>query len=454
MKKQWITPFGLPIYFFATTIFLGAGLLHLPASSLHPGSISWMNALFTATSATCVTGLAVLPTSEFSVLGQSVLLFLIQLGGLGIMTYTSLVFYLWRKRVSITDRLAVGQSLLHDPTFHLGTFLKQLVLICFCIEFLGAMALLAFDPLRFAPFSACFHSVSAFCNAGFSLFDSSLMRWQDDWGVNTVFMILIVLGGLGFSVLIDIMQTCQSRARGPRPHVRGRRLAWQSSVVLRTSLFLILIGWGAILLAEFHGNEGRSLCSGSHLLTSLFQSVSSRTAGFNTVDIGNMTNISLIVLLALMLIGGSPGSCAGGIKTTTFRTIIAFAWSQLVGRRQVVINGQALEETSVNKALILLILAVVMVVTATLLLSITEGGTLPHPEMRGQFLEILFEVISAFGTVGLSTGLTPELTGTGKGIIIVLMFVGRLGPIAFLAIIQGWQTRERFSRPERGMLIG
>ncbi|MDD2219740.1 MAG: potassium transporter TrkG [Desulfoplanes sp.] len=454
MKKQWITPFGLPIYFFAATIFIGAGLLHLPSSSLQPGSVSWMNALFTATSATCVTGLAVLPTSAFSLFGQSVILFLIQLGGLGIMTYTSLVFYLWRKRISIMDRLAVGQSLLHDPTFHLGSFLKQLVLVCFCIELVGALALLAFDPLRFAPFSAFFHSISAFCNAGFSLFDSSLMYWQNDWGVNMVFMLLIVLGGVGFSVLIDILQTLPSRLQRQHSRAKKRRLAWQSSVVLRTSLFLILLGWGAIVLAEFHGNEGRSLWSGAHLLTALFQSVSSRTAGFNTVNICTMTNISLIVLLALMLVGGSPGSCAGGIKTTTFRTIIAFAWSQLVGRRQVVINGQALEENSVNKALILLIMAVVMVVTATLLLSITEGGNLPHPEMRGQFLEILFEVISAFGTVGLSTGLTPGLTGPGKGIIMVLMFVGRLGPIAFLAIIQGWQTRERFSRPERSMLIG
>ena len=453
MKKQWITPFGLPIYFFATTILLGALLLHFPASSVHPGSISWMNALFTSTSATCVTGLAVLPTSGFSLLGQSVILCLIQLGGLGIMTYTSLVFYLWRKRVSITDRLAVGQSLLHDPSFHLGTFLQQLVLICLCIELLGAGVLFLFDPVRFSPFSAIFHSISAFCNAGFSLFDSSLMQWQSDWGINMVFMILIILGGLGFSVLIDVQRSLRTRFRkGKFSH--NTALAWQSRVVLKTSFFLILLGWGVILLAEFHGRKHGSPGLGTSLLTALFQSVSSRTAGFNTVDIGSMTNISLIAFLTLMLIGGSPGSCAGGIKTTTFRTIIAFAWSQLVGRRQVVIDGYALEENSVNKALILLIMAVVMVVLATLLLSITEGGNLPHPKLRGQFVEIAFEAISAFGTVGLSTGLTPKLTVWGKGIIIVLMFVGRLGPIAFLAFIQGWQTRERFAWPERSMLIG
>ncbi len=453
MKKQWITPFGLPIYFFAMTIFVGAVLLHLPVSSTHPGSISWVNALFTATSATCVTGLAVLPTSGFSRFGQSVILFLIQLGGLGIMTYTSLVFYLWRKRVSITDRMAVGQSLLHDPSFHLGSFLKQLVLICLCIEALGAGILFLCDSVHFSLFSAIFHSISAFCNAGFSLFDSSLMQWRGDWGINMVFMLLIILGGLGFSVLIDILSSVQAWVRWGKPG-NGRKLAWQSKVVLKTSFFLILLGWGVILLAEFHGRKNGSPGVGTSLLTALFQSVSSRTAGFNTVDIGTMTNISLIAFLTLMLIGGSPGSCAGGIKTTTFRTIIAFAWSQLVGRRQVVIDGYALEENSVNKALILLIMAVVMVVLATLLLSVTEGGNLPHPKLRGQFVEIAFEVISAFGTVGLSTGLTPKLTVWGKGIIILLMFVGRLGPIAFLAFIQGWQTRERFSWPERSMLIG
>jgi trk system potassium uptake protein len=167
-----------------------------------------------------------------------------------------------------------------------------------------------------------------------------------------------------------------------------------------------------------------------------------------------MTNIALVIMIPLMLIGGSPGSCAGGIKTTTFRTIVAFAKSQLLGRRQVVIDGYALEEKSVNKALILLILASVVVGTATVILSITEGGDLPHLHLRAQVVDILFEVVSAFGTVGLSTGLTPNLSPVGKGVIIVLMFVGRLGPIAFLAFLQGWQTREHFSWPERDMLIG
>ncbi len=452
MKQRLITPFGLPIYFFAVTIVIGTFLLQLEISWTQPGGISWLNALFTATSATCVTGLAVVPTSGFTFFGQSVILFLIQLGGLGIMTYSSLVFYLWRKRVSITDRLAVGQSLLHDPSFNLGRFLVQIVVLCFSIEVVGALLLFACDPRGFAPYSAFFHSISAFCNAGFSLFDSSLMPWGKDAGVNGVIMVLIVFGGLGFSVLIDILQTARSRMTGRE--ATPRKLAWQTRIVLRTSVFLILLGWGVIFAAEWYDRSMGIDRIGAELLKALFQSVSTRTAGFNTVDIGGMTNIALVIMLPLMLIGGSPGSCAGGIKTTTFRTIIAFARAQLLGRRQVVIDGYALEEKSVNKALILVILAVVTVVTATVILSISEGGDLPHLRLRGQVVEILFEVVSAFGTVGLSTGLTPTLTPVGKGVIIVLMFVGRLGPIAFLAFLQGWQTRERFAWPERDMLIG
>jgi trk system potassium uptake protein TrkH len=452
MKQRLITPFGLPIYFFAVAIVIGTFLLQLEVSWAQPGGISWLNALFTATSATCVTGLIVVPTSGFSTFGQSVILFLIQIGGLGVMTYTSLVFYLWHKRVSITDRLAVGQSLLHDPSFHLGRFLIQIVLLCFCIEAVGASLLFLGDPGGFHPFSAMFHAVSAFCNAGFSLFDSSLMRWDSHVGVNGVIMVLIVFGGLGFSVLIDILKTIRSRARSTNG--APQRLAWQSKVVLRTSLFLILFGWVIIFAAEWYDNGMKLEHLGTELLTALFQSVTTRTAGFNTVDIGAMTNIALVIMIPLMLIGGSPGSCAGGIKTTTFRTIIAFAKAQLLGRRQVVIDGYALEEKSVNKALVLLILASVVVGTATVILVISEGGDLPHLHLRAQVVDILFEVVSAFGTVGLSTGLTPDLSPVGKGVIIVLMFVGRLGPIAFLAFLQGWQTREHFSWPERDMLIG
>ncbi|WP_457571251.1 TrkH family potassium uptake protein [Desulfovulcanus sp.] len=450
MRRNLLTPFSLPIYFFALTIFGGTALLHHPIS-LAKGPISWIDALFTATSATCVTGLTVVDTgSFFSRFGQSVILVLMQLGGLGIMTYTSLVFYLWRKKITITDRIAVGQSLLHDPSFHLGKFLQQLIVAVLFIELLGGIVLYFLDPHFFSPFSAIFHSVSAFCNAGFSLFSQSLMGWRSSWAVNLVFMVLIILGGLGFAVLMELNLVVLTFNSSDKPRYK---ISWQSRVVLSTTAFLILFGWIAIFLAEFLGQNG-GLNINEYILTSLFQSVTCRTAGFNTLDIGQMTNISLLVMILLMFVGGSPGSCAGGIKTTTFRGLIALAVSNILGRKQCVIGKFALDEKSLNKVITLIIFAVVLIFISTLFLLISEGGDLPHPEAKGQFLEILFEVVSAFGTVGLSTGLTPKLTFWGKWIIIFLMFVGRLGPILFLTLLQSWQTKERFSWPENSLLIG
>jgi trk system potassium uptake protein TrkH len=450
-KKSWLSPFALPVYFFALTIVTGTLLLHHPVS-LSGADISWLDALFTATSATCVTGLIVVDTGTyFSRFGQNVILGLIQLGGLGVMTYTSLVFYLWRKRVSVTDRIAVGQSLLHDPRFHLGSFLKLMVVMCVVVECSGAGLLYLCDPVGFEPYSALFHSISAFCNAGFSLYGTSMMFWRHDPAVNTVLMVLITLGGLGFYTLLEL--TGISGGAGDLTSHGARRISWQSRVVLRTSLLLVIFGWGTLFLAEYFGRTGSGQLFGT-MLEGLFQSVTCRTAGFNTVDIGAMTNVSLFIMILLMVIGGSPGSCAGGVKTTTFRVLAAFGVSQLKGRKQVVVDGYGLDESTVNKALTLSVFAFLILVGATMILCVTEGGDVPHPLARGRFLEILFETASAFGTVGLSTGLTPDLSAAGKTVITLLMFVGRLGPIVFLSMIQSWQVRERFARPEKSVLIG
>lgn len=446
-----ITPFALPIIFFGLVIVLGTMLLHSRFSVEE--HISWVDALFTATSATCVTGLIVVDTgSFFTRFGQAVILCLIQVGGLGIMSITGLAFYLLRSRVSLTDRLAVGQSLLHDPNFHLGQFLARMVVWTMLIEAAGACALFILDPAGFTPFSAMFHAVSAFCNAGFSLYLDNLTAWQSNWGVNLVFILLIVLGGIGFSVLIELHSLFFVR-RGKNGKRPCRRLSWYSQIVIRTTLALIVGGWLALYAAEYIGFN-RELPVSDALLTALFQSVTCRTAGFNTLEINQMTNVSLLLMLMLMLIGGAPGSCAGGIKVTTFRALLAFAGSQLKGSRQAVIGKFAVSRDSLNKALTLVVFVSAILIAATLLLSMTEGGDIPHPEARGLFLEILFEVVSAFCTVGLSTGFTEQLTVAGKLIIISVMFIGRLGPIMFLAALQGLQQEQFYGRPEENMLIG
>ena len=443
--QKFVSPAFLPVYFFATTIIFGGALLR-SSISLNGTSISWVDAMFTSVSATCVTGLAVVDTGTFfSTFGQTVIAVLIQIGGLGVMTYTSLVFYLWRRRVSLTDRIAVGQSLQGDPSFHLGRFLVQLFTVCFGIEAAGAVGLYVFSMGEMDWFSAFFHSVSAFCNAGFGLYPDNLMRFAGNLPINLLFMALIFLGGIGFYVLVELPGFFGVTLRG---RLRGS-LSWQSSLVIRTSLWLILIGWVVFFIVE-QRQDGVFTAA----LQSLFQSVTARTAGFNTMDIGIMTDTSLFVLILLMVIGGSPGSCAGGIKTTTLRVLLGFAVSQIKGRDQVVVERCGVDAPTVNKAMTLTIFAFVLILVSVFVLTVTEGANLPHQLVRGKFMELFFEASSAFGTVGLSTGLTPRLSTPGKFIIMLLMFVGRLGPIVFLTILQAWQTREHFRRAEKSMLIG
>lgn len=453
-KQTRLNPLSLPIAFFGAVIAAGTLLLHLDVSTAG-SAVSWIDALFTATSATCVTGLAVVDTgNRFSMFGQGAILAMIQLGGLGIMTYTSLIFYLLHRRISLTDRIAVAQGLLHDMSFNLGRFLMGIIAWTLIVEAVAAAALHGLAPERFSGFSAVFHAVSAFCNAGFSLFPDSLMGFQTDWGINAVFMVLIVSGGIGFSVLMEMAG--RFRHRMARPWQKKRQkipMSWYSRLVLRTTAFLIVGGSVALFLAEYIGYP-RDIPGSTELLTALFQSVTCRTAGFNTLDIGRMTNVSLLVMMLLMFVGGAPGSCAGGIKITTFRALGAFVIAHVKGRRQAVIGRFALDRRTVNKALSLLTFSVLIILAATLVLNITEGGEVPHPLARGLFLDILFEVVSAFGTVGLSTGLTPHLTVAGKLIIAAMMFIGRLGPILMVTALASYQTEYRYRWPEESMLVG
>ncbi len=448
--QRHVNPLLYPILFFALAIVAGALLLHLDISTTGRG-ITWVDALFTATSATCVTGLAVVDTgTAFTRFGQVVILVLIQTGGLGIMTLASLALYLMRRRVSLLDRIAVGQNLLHDASFSLGRFLVSIALLTLGVELAGALLLLLLLPDEISAYSALFHSVSAFCNAGFSLYADSLSRWQDNLPVNLVFIGLIVLGGIGFSVLVESGTWLAARCRRRRPR---QRLTWYTRVVLSTSLLLVAGGAAALLLSE-HVGYHRPVALHTALITSLFQSVTCRTAGFNTVEIANMTDVSLLIMMFLMWVGGAPGSTAGGIKVTTLRVVIAFFRGRTLGRRQSVIGSIAAGRGTVNRALVLVLFSLGTIALAVLILLVTEGGDIPHGASRGLFLEVAFEVVSALGTTGLSTGLTPGLTGAGKCIIMLLMYIGRLGPLIFIAVLQEFQKEEIVFRPEGDLLIG
>lgn len=454
MRAKLFSPYWLPVWFFAGSILIGALVLDLDVSQTEQ-ALSFIDALFTATSAMCVTGLAVTDTgTHFTLFGQTVILLLMQFGGLGIMTFTTLFIYLLGKRVSLNDRLAVGQTLLHDPSFSLVRFVVRVVIVTFTLEALGALALWAMDPEGFSPYSAVFHSISAFCNAGFSLYPDSLTQWRDHWGINTVFMVLITAGGLGFYVLNECLTIAWRFLRERRLRRRGRPLlSWHSSVVLKTSLLLVVLGAGAIFLAEgLAGNAPGNY--GEWALVSLFQSVTCRTAGFNTLDIGGMTNVSLVVMMGLMLIGGSPGSCAGGIKTTTFRALCGFVAAQFRGHEQVQIGRFALSPPAVNKVITLFTMSILLIALGTIVLTSLESVGDNYLMGRDKFMVNMFEVISAFGTVGLSTGLTSQLNGAEKIMIIILMFVGRLGPMWLLSALHSWQTERRYELPRADLPLG
>jgi len=447
-----LTPHRLIFLSFASVIAVGT--LALRFEGARPGGrLDWTDALFTATSATCVTGLVVKDTgSDFSLGGQLIILLLIQLGGLGILTLSSWFLLLFGRRPSLSGRTALTESFGLPAHLSLAGLLRRAIFYTAAAEALGTLLLFVrFVRLyswRRALYVSVFHSVSAFCNAGFSLFSDSLVRFAGDPWVNFVFIALIVSGGIGFYVIEEIRASVRQRARG-----RLRRWSLHSRVVLRTTVFLIVAGAVAILVLEIF-NPGARMPLHTRLLSALFQSVTTRTAGFNTVDISQMTNGTISVLMLLMFIGASPGGTGGGIKTTTFAILAALVISRLRGRTDAEIAERRIPPDLVAKALAVTIAFLAGILLCVLVLQVTELGGSPHPQVRGEFLELAFETVSAFGTVGLSLGVTPSLSTAGKLVIVVAMLAGRLGPLSFALTLIGERRGRPYQYAQERILIG
>ncbi len=470
-RKRFTLPFVLPVAAFASVILIGTFLLWWEGCAAKD-PVAFIDALFISTSSVCVTGLAsVDPSTVFNRGGHVVMMILIQLGGLGITTYTTLIFYFWSRRISLTDRLAVGDALLHDPSFHLGKFLQRVVTTILALEALGALSLYCMESQRIGVFNAVFLAVSAFCNAGFALWPDNLIGWQQHLGVNVAVMSLIVCGGLGFAVVDECLRVGWARIADRRrasgewapgtirfrsglPAHSPLKLSRHSRLVLRASFWLILGGALLIMLTEHFANDADTASLGEQILPAFFQSVTARTAGFCTTDIARITDASLLALIVLMFIGGSPGSCAGGIKTTSFSVLLAFIRAQLRGRSQVVVAGRAVDTATLNKVFVLLTFALLTVMAATFILVYTEGGANHHGKTPFQVLDLLFEAVSAFATVGLSTNVSPQLSVAGKLIDCALMFIGRLGPIWLITTLQQFQTEPKYRLPEADLPIG
>ncbi len=429
---------------------MGSFLLYLPIST-HSGKISYLDALFTATSSVCVTGLIVVDTGRyFTGFGQAVILLLIQLGGFGIMSFGTFIIFMLRGRVSISAQTAVSQSFIELGDISVREMLKKSLLFMFMIEFIGAVLLFGGFRGAYPPgerlWQAVFHSISAFCNAGFSLNSESLVQFADSVLVNLTMMGLIVLGGIGFFVLLEISHLLRSRQK-------LKKLTLHSKMVLLMSGLLIFLGAGLLIGFEWNqafadfGIKGR-------VLRGFFQSITARTAGFNTVEIGSLSEASLMVLLGLMFIGGAPGSCAGGVKVTSAGVILTVALGLFRRSRRPNIFGRSLSRETIDRALLLLVSGFLLVNVFILLLLILEGGLSSHHLVAGRFLTLAFETISAFGTVGLSLGVTSHLSFLGKILIIILMFTGRLGPLTLIYTLQARRVPVAIEYPEEEIMIG
>jgi len=444
-----IPPAQTLVLYYASAILIGALLLAAPFSA-NGEALSFLDALFTATSAQCVTGLSVVDTgTRLTLFGQGVVLLLIQVGGLGITTFSVYLFIYLRVGVSARGRWIIHETLMHTPISSWQELIKAIIVLTVLIEAAGTILLsFAFVPrLGLWPgiYSALFHSISAFCNAGFSLFPDSLVDFRDNALVNLTIMGLIILGGIGFLVIREVVEI------GLKKNKKAK-LSLHTKIVLVTTAALIVFGTLGIALLESDGVlVGRPFVEG--VWTALFQSVSARTAGFNTVDLGTFQVATLFLILFLMFVGASPGSAGGGVKTTTLALFFAVFYSRLKGSPHTTLFRRTIPDEAITKALVLAILAVILIGIALFALLIVQAHDLAHENPR-EFLNYVFESFSAFGTVGLSIGATARLNAAGKVIIILLMFVGRVGLLTMAFAIVGRTRRHAPRYAEENIMIG
>lgn len=445
-------PGTLVMLSFLGAVIAGALLLMLPFATVS-GHIAPIDAVFTATSAVCVTGLVVVDTGTYyTMFGQIVILLLIQLGGLGIMTVSVAIFRFLGRTITFRSRMAMQDVFAATPRKDIYTVLKSVLLFTGITEAVGAALLFGHFVQYFAwpkaLYSAVFHSVSAFCNAGFSLYSTSFMEWESSPLLNLTICALIVFGGLGFPVVHNLRNYVASK----RKRKVAVRLSTQTKTVLWTTAFLIVFSMSVLWFVErtdaFNGYTLQE-----RMLTTLFQSVTCRTAGFNTVDIGSLSNVTLLFMIFLMFVGASPGSTGGGIKTTTFAVIGSLALTRLRHRRWVNMFKRTVPTETITKAVSLVFMSLALIFVVFFLMLATAPTKVAGAE-HGPFLSYIFEVVSAFGTVGLSMGATASLTFFGKTLIVITMLVGRVGVLTFSYVIAGAEPTGGIQRAEENIMIG
>ena len=437
---------------FLLVILLGTILLKLPVATVDGKGLTFLNSLFTSTSAVCVTGLIVVDTATvFTLFGKLVILGLIQIGGLSIIILSFFVIFMLRKRVSLESKLLISYVLSEDDVTAISSSIKKIIIVTLFFEGGGALLLFGrffgqFHSAGRAVLFAVFHAVSAFCNAGFALFTNSLEEYVSDPYISVTVAVLIIAGGLSFAVFSNLFENMRDRLAGRKNGMRTfiRKLTLNTKIVLGVSAVLVLTGMFLFYALE-HRSALKTYSTGTQYLAAFFQSVTLRTAGFNTVPIGMLGTGTLLIMMLYMFIGGASGSTAGGIKVNTFTAILVWVKSAVKREPRITLYNNTLDREIVLRGLLIVLFGFGTVIAGTVIMSLTEQAPLEH---------ILFEAVSAFGTVGLSAGITGTLTIVGRIVIIVMMFIGRTGPLTILAAMNEREQRSKYEYPRGDILIG
>jgi len=430
---------------FVFAILIGSLILSLPFSTIK-GKISFPDAFFTAASAVTVTGLIVKDTEkDFTFLGQLTILILLQLGGLGFMTFSTLLILLAGGSISTSDKTIIEGDFFSGRYKNVKGLIKKIFIFTFTFEFIGALLFFfQFDIENISErvFTSIFHSISAFCNAGFSVFSNNLENYTNDVGVNIITSILIIAGGIGFIVLNELFLYIKREIK------TFTKFSLHTKIVLISSLMFIVLGTMIIFLEETLSGHN-SLSIGSTFLTSLFQSISTRTAGFNTINLNILSSASIFIMMILMFIGASPGSTGGGVKTSTISVGLAYIKSLFLRKEKVTMFYRSISTKIIEKSFLIIFLSFLIVSVFFFILSSIETN---NNDIK--IYDLLFETISAFGTVGLSMGVTAKLSILSKFVLALLMFIGRVGPITFIIAMSKKESKGVYDYPEEEIMVG
>lgn len=444
LKNKSFSPYMTILLSFMVVTILGGILLSLPISMRYGKSVKLIDGFFIATSAICVTGLSSIDIgSVYNIFGQMVILVLIQLGGLGVITFTSVIIIMISKKIGYYTKKIVQEDINIDTTFKIEEYVKKVIFSVIIIEFIGTVILFFEFIKKFgflkAVYYSFFHSVSAFCNAGFSLFSDNLYGFKNSFIINMTIPLLIFLGGIGFSTILNCYNVLRKKEK---------RLTSTTKLSIKISIFLVITGMVAMFILEYSNKSTiGNLSFGQKLEASFFQSVTTRTAGFNTISILGLKRSTSLLFVILMFIGASPGSTGGGIKTTTIGLIILGTLATLKNKDTIEYDKRSVSWRIYSKAITVLFISLIYTIICVFLLILFERNK--------NLLDLVFEVFSAFGTVGLSRNLTPSLADISKFILIVTMFVGRVGPLTIaLALSKSNLKKGRYTYPQENILIG